>query len=73
MSIFLLFLAFFFILVIYFLLNGFNYNLIMFGITKIFFRNKTMDIKPQNNHQIRVLTLEDGHFQEETIYQLKKG
>lgn len=32
-----------------------------------------MNIKPQNNHQIRVITLEDGNFKDETLYQVKKG
>ncbi|XP_060864608.1 glycogen debranching enzyme isoform X2 [Metopolophium dirhodum] len=39
--------------------------------TKI--QNKAMDVKPQNNHKMRIVTLEDGHFQDETLYRLKKG
>ncbi|VVC27660.1 Hypothetical protein CINCED_3A023505 [Cinara cedri] len=34
---------------------------------------KTMNIKSPSNEQIRVLTLEDGQFQDETLYRLKKG
>lgn len=32
-----------------------------------------MDVKPQNNNKMRIVTLEDGHFQDETLYRLKKG
>lgn len=49
------------------------YNLFMIVRTEIFFRNKNMDTKPCINHQIRVLTLEDNTFQDETLYVLKKG
>lgn len=47
--------------------------LIMFKLTNVFYRDKTMDVKPSGDHQIRILTLEDGHFQEEVLYRLKKG
>lgn len=49
------------------------YNLIIGGFSKLFFRDKTMDIKPHCNHQVRVLTLEDGRFQDDILYKLKKG
>lgn len=42
-------------------------------LTKMFFRYKTMGTKSCNNHQIRILTLEDNQFQDETLYRLKKG
>ncbi|XP_025406439.1 glycogen debranching enzyme isoform X4 [Sipha flava] len=35
--------------------------------------DRAMDVKPPNNHQVRVLTLEDGYFQDNTLYRLKKG
>lgn len=45
----------------------------MSGFNNLFYRNTTMNIKPHSNHQIRVLTLEDDQFKEETLYRLKKG
>lgn len=45
----------------------------MYGFTKLFYRNKSMDVKPCSDHQIRVFTLEDGQYQEDTLYRLKKG
>lgn len=32
-----------------------------------------MNIKPHSNHQIRVITLENDNFKDETLYRVKKG
>jgi hypothetical protein len=48
-------------------------DLLTFGFTKLFYRDRAMDVKPPNNHQVRVLTLENGYFQDNTLYRLKKG
>jgi len=72
----LLLLALFFFIAIFVLLSiPFQRNLIMllFGLDKLFSRDKTMNAKPHSNHEIRVLVLEDDHFQDETLYRLKKG
>lgn len=47
--------------------------LITLGFNKIFHRDKTMDTEQYNNDQVRVLTLENDHFQDETLYRMKKG
>lgn len=74
MSILLLFIAIFVTIAIFMMLIiPFIWNLTILLFTKIFSRNKAMDVKPQNNHKMRIVTLEDGHFQDETLYRLKKG
>lgn len=69
----LLFLIIFVIISIFVLSITSVYNLFMLILTETFFRDKTMDTQPCSNHQIRVLTLEDNHFKDETLYVLKKG
>jgi len=74
MFILLLFIALFIIIAIFvMLIIPFIYNLTIILFTKIFSRNKVMDVKPPSNHKMRIVTLEDGHFQDETLYKLKKG
>lgn len=74
MSILLLFIALFVIIAIFMMLIiPFVYNLTIILFTKIFSRNKVMEVKPPSNHKMRIVTLEDGHFQNETLYRLKKG
>lgn len=74
MSILLLFIALFVIIAIFMMLTiPFVHNLIIILFTKIFSRNKVMEVKPSSNHKMRIVTLEDGHFQNETLYRLKKG
>lgn len=69
----LLFLIIFVIILIFVLLISSVYNLFMLVLTEKSFRDKTMNTQPCSNHQIRVLTLEDNHFKDETLYVLKKG
>lgn len=47
--------------------------LITLGFNKIFRRDKTMDTEPHDDNQVRVLTLENDNFQDETLYRMKKG
>lgn len=73
MIILLLFLIIFMIVSIFFLSIRPICDVITFGLTKLFYRDRAMDIKLPNNHQVRVLTLENGYFQDNTLYRLKKG
>lgn len=75
MPILLVFITIFVIIaILVILLIPFIWNLIILLFTKICSRNKTMDIiRPPNNHQMRIVTLEDGQFQDETLYKLKQG
>lgn len=73
MPIFILFLLLFIMVAIFALLIPSIWNLIVFAFNKIFNRAKIMDNKPHSNHQVRYLLLEDSHFQDETLYRLKKG
>lgn len=73
MSFLLLLVMFITIIVICVLLIPSVCSLIIICFKKLFYRDTTMNIKPQNNHQIRVITLEDGNFKDETLYRVKKG
>lgn len=73
MIILLLFLSILMIVIIFSLLIRPICDLVTFGYTKLFFRDRAMEVKPLNNHQIRVLTLENNCFQEDILYRLKKG
>jgi len=74
MSILLLLIAFFVIIAIFMMLIiPFVWNFTIILLNKIFSRNKAMDAKPKSNHKMRIVTLEDGHFHDETLYRLKKG
>jgi len=70
----LVFIALFVIIAIFMMLIfPFVYNLTIILFTKIFSRNKVMEVKAPSNQKMRIVTLEDGHFQNETLYRLKKG